>query len=109
MMNWRKVEEAIHRPSGPVAVANHPMTNDPETLMTNVPQGKVSPTRFAMKPEAPHRAKLPKPPPTNIHSAFHINPTPPQHMALVGVISAETDQAVFQIGRANSKIGRAHV
>jgi hypothetical protein len=78
------------------------MANEPVTLMTNVPHGKVWPTRLAMKPEAPHRARLPKPPPTNIHSAFHINPTPPQHMALVGVISAETDQAVFPFGKANS-------
>ena len=102
MKNWRKVEDAIHRPSGPVAVANQPMTNEPVTLMTNVPQGKVSPTRLAIKPEAPHRARLPRPPPTKIHSAFHINPTAPRLMALVGVISTETDQAVFPFGKANS-------
>ena len=102
MKNCRKVEDAIHRPSGPVAVAKSPITNEPETLMTNVPQGKVSPTLLAMKPEAPHRARLPKPPPTNIHSAFHINPTAPRLVVLVGVISAETDQAVFPFGKANS-------
>src|ERR1035441_6687960 len=103
MKNWRKVDDAIHLPSGPVAVANSPMTNEPVTLMTNVPQGKVSPTLLAINPEAPHRARLPKPPPTNIHSAFHIIPTPPTHMALVGVISAETDQAVFPFGRASRR------
>ena len=31
---------AIHRPSGPVAVANSPMTNEPETLMTKRSPGK---------------------------------------------------------------------
>src|SRR5271169_3622599 len=101
MKNWRKVEDAIHRPSGPVAVANHPMTNEPEMFTISVPQGKVSPTLLAMKPEAPHRARLPRPPPTKIHSAFHINPTPPRYMAVIGVISTETNQAVFPFGKAN--------
>jgi hypothetical protein len=55
-----------------------------------------------MKPEAPQRARLPKPPPTKIHSAFHINPTAPRRVALVGVISAEDGQAVFPFGKANS-------
>jgi hypothetical protein len=102
MKNWRKVEDATHRPSGPVAVANHPITNEPVTFTTKVPQGKVSPTLLAMRPEAPHRARLPKPPPIKTQSAFHINPTAPQLMALVGVISTETDQAVFPFGKANS-------
>jgi hypothetical protein len=57
---------------------------------------------LAMKPEAPHRARLPRPPPIKIQSAFHINPTAPRLMALVGVISTETDQAVFPFGKANS-------
>jgi len=101
MKNCRNVAGASHRPSGPVAVANSPMTNEPETLMQSVPQGKVSPILLAMKPEAPHLAKLPRPPPTNIHSALHISPTPPRHMTVVGVISTETDQAIFPFGKAN--------
>src|SRR5437867_9446280 len=48
------------------------MTKDPLTLTHSVPQGKVSPTRLATMPENHHRARLPKPPPTKIHSAFHI-------------------------------------
>jgi hypothetical protein len=107
MKNCRNEAGAIHRPSGPVAVANSPMMNEPVTFTQSVPQGKVSPNLLAMRPEAPHRAKLPKPPPTNIHSALHINPTPPRHMALVGVISAETDQAVLSLRETANSIATA--
>src|SRR2546429_2177276 len=41
MKNCRKVGAASQRPSGPVTVANSPMTNEPLTLTKSVPQGKV--------------------------------------------------------------------
>jgi hypothetical protein len=77
------------------------MIKEPLTFTTSVPQGKVWPMVLAIQPEAPHRAKLPRPPPIKIHSAFHIIPTAPRYIALVGVISTETDQAVFPCGKAN--------
>src|SRR5713226_6616185 len=83
MKNWRNVAGAIHRPSGPVAVANSPMMNEPETLTNRVPQGNVSPTLFAINPEQPQRARLPSPPPIKTHSAFHIIPNPPQFSGVV--------------------------
>lgn len=70
--NCRNEAGASHRPSGPVAVANSPMTNEPVTFTERVPHGNVSPTRVAMNADAHHRARLPNPPPTKIHSAFHI-------------------------------------
>src|SRR4051812_8546785 len=78
MKNCRNVAGASHRPSGPVTVANKPIIKEPVTFTISVPHGKVSPNLFATIPDAPQRARLPNPPPTNIHSAFHINPTRPQ-------------------------------
>src|SRR5215469_8950190 len=106
MKNWRKVGEASQRPSGPVTVAKTPITKQPEMLTMMVPQGKVSPTAVAIQPETPQRAKLPRPPPTNIHNAFHINPSRTQSMCREGVISAETYQAVLPTkGTANPIAG----
>src|SRR5437899_3880242 len=73
MKNWRNEAGASHRPSGPVIVAKSPITKQPETFTTSVPQGNVWPTLLAMKPETHHRAKVPSPPPTKIHSAFSIS------------------------------------
>jgi hypothetical protein len=73
------------------------MTKDPEMFTINVPHGNVSPNLFATSPDAPQRARLPNPPPTNIHSAFHINSDLANFMALVGVISTELFQAVFPV------------
>src|SRR5690242_19847256 len=70
------------------------MTNEPETFTTSVPQGKVSPKRLAIRPDTPHRARLPSPPPMNIHNAFHINPTLPQ-VAAWQELSALNFQAVY--------------
>jgi hypothetical protein len=57
------------------------------------------------KPEAPHRARLPGPTPIKIHSAFHITvPTPPPQVALAGVISTETLQAVLSHGETANSI-----
>src|SRR5947209_18765668 len=89
MKNSRNVGLASHRPSGPVAVSNSPMTKHPDIFTMIVPHGNVSPNLFATSPDTPHRARLPNPPPTNIHSAFHIIPTSPISMTLVGVISTE--------------------
>src|ERR1041385_6651306 len=89
MKNCRKLAGANQRPSSPASVANSPMTNEPDTFTTSAPQGKVSPKRLAIRPDPPHRARLPRPPPMNIHNAFHINPTLPLVAALAGVISAE--------------------
>src|SRR5215468_5173540 len=99
MKNCRNVSLASHLPSGSVAVANKPITNEPEMFTINVPHGNVSPNLFATKPDTPQRARLPKPPPTNIHSAFHINSNLANSMALVGVISTEMFQAVFPAHR----------
>jgi hypothetical protein len=69
---------------------------EPKRLSRASPLGKASPNLLAMKPETPQRATLPKPPPIKINSAFHITiPTPPRRVALVGVISTETVQAVL--------------
>ena len=40
-----------NRPSGAVSVPKNPMTNDPTTFTTSVPQGKVAPTALATMPE----------------------------------------------------------
>jgi len=59
----------------------------------------------------PPGAKLPRPPPIKIHSAFHITvPTPPPHVTLVGVVSVETSHSVLSHGeKANSiALNRAH-
>src|SRR5215471_2558898 len=106
MKNWRKDAGAIQRPSGPVSVANRPMANEPETLTSKVPQGKVSPNRSAIKPDAHHRARLPRPPPIKIQSAFAIVRTLPLSLAVTGVISTETYQAVFS--RTHSGDGKPH-
>src|SRR5690242_17468158 len=74
MKNWRNAEEASQRPWGPVIVENSPMTKDPLTFTSNVPQGNVSPTVLATQPENHQRPKLPRPPPMNIQTAFHIIP-----------------------------------
>jgi hypothetical protein len=73
MKNWRNDGEAIHRPSGPVTAANNPIRKEPETLTKSVPHGNVWPTVLAINPEAHQRARLPNPPPKNIHHAFHID------------------------------------
>src|SRR5438046_8332857 len=104
MTNSRKVAGASHLPSGPVSPANNPMINEPLTFTTSVPQGNVSPKAFAIKPERPHRARLPRPPPRKIHSAFHISPTAPRPAALAGVISTETHQAVLSPGEKANPI-----
>ena len=74
MKNWRNAEEASQRPWGPVMVENRPMTKDPLTFTSNVPQGNVCPTVLAIQPENHQRPRLPRPPPINIQSAFHIIP-----------------------------------
>ena len=43
MTNWRGVVPKNMRPSGPMVVAANPMTKEPTTLTSSVPQGKVSP------------------------------------------------------------------
>src|SRR3954470_5817339 len=102
MKKLRNVPDAIQRPPGSVSVAKRPMINEPLRFTMSVPQGKVWPNVLAIQPETPHRARLPNPPPTNIQSAFHINPTLPRPVALAGVISTEEHQAVFsQIETAN--------
>src|ERR1043166_878908 len=73
MKNCRIVAGASHLPSGPVTVAKTPMMNEPVTFTSSVPHGNVSPTLFATNPDAPQRARLPNPPPTNIQNAFHMD------------------------------------
>ena len=41
----------MKRPSVPETVAIRPIRNEPTTLTTSVPQGKVSPTMRATMPE----------------------------------------------------------
>ena len=50
MTNWRKVELAKMRPSGPVRVAKKPMMREPVIFTNSVPQGKVSPNIRAANP-----------------------------------------------------------
>src|SRR6266446_5948321 len=95
MKNCRNVAGASHRPSGPVRVANTPIMREPVTFTNRVPHGKVSPNLLAIKPEKPHRARLPSPPPINIQSAFHIIPNDAATQRDSGVISTEDNQAVF--------------
>src|SRR5262245_51944551 len=60
---WRNQTGRSHRPSGPVKVAKKPITKDPETLTSSVPQGNVSPKCRATIPDNQKRATLPKAPP----------------------------------------------
>jgi hypothetical protein len=93
MKNWRNAGEAVHRPCGPLIVKNKPMTKEPLTLTTKVPQGNVSPMVLAIQPENHQRPRLPRPPPTNIHNAFHI------------VWDCAINGAIFRIVPAESPIG----
>ena len=52
---------------GDLIVLKNPMTTQPVTLTMSVPQGKLSPTRLATRPEAQYRATLPSAPPMAIH------------------------------------------
>jgi len=85
--------------SGAVSAAKIPMTNEPVTLMTSVPSGKVSPKRAATRPESQKRPTLPSAPPiaTHRYASIRLNAHP-----LVGVISTER-QAVFPQAR-NGKL-----
>jgi hypothetical protein len=46
------VEPMKKRPSGMVSAATMPMTSEPLTFTSSVPQGKVSPKALAMTPES---------------------------------------------------------
>lgn len=54
------------RPPGPVRVEKKPMTKQPLMLTRTVPQGKLSPHRYATSPENQKRATLPSAPPSAI-------------------------------------------
>jgi hypothetical protein len=49
--NWRAVVPTSSRPSGPDRVANRPISREPTTFTATVPQGNVSPTQRATRPE----------------------------------------------------------
>src|SRR5262249_49896103 len=60
MTNWRTVELAKMRPSGPVRVAKKPMMREPVIFTNKVPQGKSLRQHARGKPSAPvtcHAAK----------------------------------------------------
>lgn len=77
---------------------------EPETFTTRVPQGNLWPNLLAMKPEVLQRAKPPRPLPKNINSAFNIIQPRQQSVAMVGVISTETVQAVLSQGEKANPI-----
>ena len=66
MIASRVVEAMNRRPSGAVRVATKPMRNEPSTLTSIVPHGKVSPISRATTPEAQKRAMPPAALPTAI-------------------------------------------
>src|SRR5512144_1731780 len=66
MTNCRAVEPTSSRPSGPETTANRPIRNEPETLTSSVPHGKVSPKARATMFEHRKRSTPPKPAPRKI-------------------------------------------
>src|SRR5579864_8962649 len=85
-------------PSGEVRAPKKPMTNEPETFTTSVPQGKVSPNLFETSPPMPYRAMLPSAPPIAIQRYASI-----KFLRIfcffAGVISAETVRRFPHLGR----------
>src|ERR1017187_7461028 len=63
MKKVRNDGDTSQRPSVPVNDAKKPMANEPVTLMTSVPHGKVSPKCRATTPESQKRLTLPSAPP----------------------------------------------
>ena len=49
MTKMRASAETDSRPAGPVSAPNQPMTNEPTTLISNVPHGSRGPNSWAVQ------------------------------------------------------------
>lgn len=76
MTNIRASSGTRSNPDGPLSAANQPITNDPATLISNVPHGKATPNRDATNVANQARATLPSAPPIATHNKVTANPLP---------------------------------